>query len=342
MLINALFRCVLPPEPGKRILTLYRMSPKQLTASARTKPATRRADEAARLEALQRYQIMDTLPESGFDDLVRLAAFICETPISLVSLLDEERQWFKAKTGLPNVVSTPRELAFCQYTIQSDVLFEVEDAHADPLFRDNPMVTGDPNIRFYAGFPLLTPDGQAIGTICAIDRVPRRLSAAQREALRILAREVVAHLELRRAHIQLQEEKNKLEGLLQMANDKAETLYLNGGHNEIFIKQDHKLLRVQTTDIRYVEALGDYVNIYSGRERYTVYSTMKELEAKLPAREFARVHRKYIVRLDRIISIESDALIVEAGRSPDQANSLLPVPIGNSYKSALLGRLNLI
>ncbi|RPD49766.1 GAF domain-containing protein [Hymenobacter sediminis] len=305
------------------------------------KPALRRAEEAARLEALRNYQILDTPSETAFDDLVRLAAYICGTPISLVSLIDAERQWFKARVGL-DVQSTARNLAFCQHAILSDQVYEVEDATQDPLFQQNDLVTGEPNIRFYAGAPLITPDGQALGTICTIDTVPRRLTEEQRDALRILAREVVSHLELRRARIQLEEEKHKLEGLLRMANDTAESFYLNGGQNEIFIKQDHKLLRVSTADIRYVEALGDYVNIYSGRERYTVYSTMKELEAKLPIRDFARVHRKYIVRLDRIIAIENDAVIVEAGRSAEQATSVLPVPIGNSYKAGLLSRLNLI
>ncbi|MBX0291357.1 GAF domain-containing DNA-binding protein [Hymenobacter sp. HSC-4F20] len=311
------------------------------TPERTAKSSTRRSDEAARLEALRNYHILDTPPETAFDDLVRLAAYICGTPISLVSLLDAERQWFKAKLGL-EIQSTSRDLAFCQHAILSNNVYEVEDATLNPLFQQNALVTGEPNIRFYAGAPLITPEGQALGTICTIDTVPRRLTEEQRDALRILAREVVSHLELRRARLQLQEEKHKLEGLLRMANDTAESLYLNGGQNEIFIKQDHRLLRVNTSDIRYVEALGDYVNIYSGRERYTVYSTMKELEAKLPLRDFARVHRKYIVRLDRIIAIENDAVIVEAGRSLEQAASVLPVPIGNSYKAALLSRLNLI
>lgn len=316
--------------------------PFNLSAPDRSvKPALRRAEEAARLEALRNYQILDTPSETAFDDLVRLAAYICGTPISLVSLLDAERQWFKARVGL-DVQSTPRHLAFCQHAILSDQVYEVEDASQDPLFQQNDLVTGEPNIRFYAGAPLITPDGQALGTICTIDTVPRRLTEEQRDALRILAREVVSHLELRRARIQLEEEKHKLEGLLRMANDTAESFYLNGGQSEIFIKQDHKLLRVSTADIRYVEALGDYVNIYSGRERYTVYSTMKDLEAKLPVRDFARVHRKYIVRLDRIIAIENDAVIVEAGRGAEQEASVLPVPIGSSYKAGLLSRLNLI
>ncbi|GAB2771752.1 GAF domain-containing protein [Hymenobacter luteus] len=314
-----------------------------LLSPDQTIPATvrRPAADAARLEALRNYHILDTPPEAVFDDLVRLAAYICGTPISLVSLLDAERQWFKARIGL-DVPSTHLHLAFCQHAIRTDNVYEVEDATLDPLFQRNELVTGEPNIRFYAGAPLITPEGQALGTICTIDVVPRRLTEEQRDALRILAREVVSHLELRRARIQLEEEKHKLEGLLRMANDTAESFYLHGGQNEIFIKQDHKLLRVNTADIRYVEALGDYVNIYSGRERYTVYSTMKELEAKLPVRDFARVHRKYIVRLDRIIAIENDAVIVEAGRNAEQATSVLPVPIGNSYKAALLSRLNLV
>lgn len=301
-----------------------------------------KSDEAARLEVLRNYHILDTPPESVFDDLVHLASYICGTPISLVSLVDEERQWFKAKQGLPGIQSTHRRLAFCHYAILSQEVYEVMDASQDPLFQDNDLVTGDPNIRFYAGAPLITPEGLALGTICAIDTVPRQLTPEQREALRILAREVVSHLELRRARLQLEEEKQKMEGLLRMANDAAESLYLNNAQSEIFIKQDHKLVRVNTTDIRYVEALGDYVNIYTARERFTVYSTMKELEAKLPARDFSRVHRKYIVRLDKIMAIESDAIIVEAGRNAERATSLLPVPIGSSFKAALLSRLNLI
>ncbi|GAB3233342.1 hypothetical protein GCM10027346_21250 [Hymenobacter seoulensis] len=318
------------------------MPTKQSSSARAAKSAVGYPDETARLEALRNYQILDTPPESAFDDLVRLAAYICGTPISLVSLIDAERQWFKAKVGLPGIDSTARELAFCQHAILSDKVYEVEDATQDPLFRDNDLVTGSPDIRFYAGAPLITPDGQALGTICAIDKVPRRLDDSQREALLILAREVVSHLELRRARMQLEEEKQKMEGLLQMANDTAQSLYLSSGQNEIFIKQDHKLVRVNAVEISYVEALGDYVNIYTARERYTVYSTMKELETKLPLRDFARVHRKYIVRLDRIMAIENDAVIVEAGRSAERATSLLPVPIGSSYKATLLSRLNLV
>jgi DNA-binding LytR/AlgR family response regulator len=298
-------------------------------------------DEAERLEALRNYQILDTPRETVFDDLVKLAAFICGTPMSMVSMIDADRQWYKATAGFNGIDSIPRDVAFCNYAIMAEDIMEIEDLSKDSFFRNNPLVVNDPRVRFYAGAPLITPEGFPIGTICAVDTIPHRLTEPQRDALRILAREVVAHLELRRARLQLEQEQRKLEGLLRMANDTADSLYM-ASRNEIFIKQDHKLVRVSAADIRYVEALGDYVNIYAGRERHTVYSTMKELETKLPLREFARVHRKYIVRLDRITAIEADAVVVDTGRTTEPTANLMPVPIGSSYKAALLSRLNLI
>jgi hypothetical protein len=322
--------CPMPAKPSSTV-----------SSDTLATPFLRNASEAERLEALRNYQILDTPPEEVFDDLAKLAAYICGTPISLVSLIDTDRQWFKANIGLDGVESTDREASFCQHAMVGNDVYEIEDAVQDPLFRNNPLVVNDPGIRFYAGAPLVTPEGQPLGTLCAIDRVPRRLTAQQREALRILAREVVSHLELRRARLQLEQEQRKLDGLLRMANDAAESLYMVS-RNELFIKQDHKFVRVSACDIRYVEALGDYVNIFAGRERHTVYSTMKELETKLPHREFARVHRKYIVRLDRIVAIETDAAIVDTGRSNEAGSNLMSVPIGSSYKAALLSRLNLV
>ncbi|SHJ69827.1 DNA-binding response regulator, LytR/AlgR family [Hymenobacter daecheongensis DSM 21074] len=298
-------------------------------------------DEFARLEAVRSYHILDTPPEDVFDDLVELAAFICGTPISMVSIIDADRQWYKASVGTGDVRSMPRHVSFCHYGMMSEDIMEIEDLSKDAFFRHNPFVANDPQIRFYAGVPLVTPEGFAIGTICAIDTVPHRLTEGQRKALRILAREVVAHLELRRARLLLEQEKVKLEGLLRMANETAESLY-SVSHNEIFVKQDHKLVRVNTADIRYVEALGDYVNIYASQERYTVYTTMKDLESKLPRRDFARVHRKYIVRLDRIAAIETDIAMVDNGRTREPASNLTAIPIGNSYKATLLSRLNLV
>ena len=301
----------------------------------------RTVNELERLEALRNYQILDTPPEQIFDDLVRLAAYICGTPASMVSMVDAERQWFKATIGMAESPPMPRELSVCQYAMLADDIVEIEDMRQSEFFKDNKLVNDELNIRFYAGAPLITPEGLPIGTICATDTVPHRLTEAQREALRILAREVVAHLELRRARLQLEQEQRKLDGLLRMANDTADSLYL-ASRTEIFIKQDHKLVRVETGDIRYVEALGDYVNIYTGPERHTVYTTMKELETKLPPRDFARVHRKYIVRVDRITAIETDSVVVNTGRASEGPEGLLTVPIGSSYKGTLLSRLNLV
>ena len=291
-------------------------------------------DEAKRLEALRNYQILHTPPEKAFDDLTQLAAYICGTPISYVAFISADRQWFKARTGFDHTEGAARETTFCNHALHLDDVFEIEDVAQDPVFGQPPYESE--NIRFYAGAPLITPDGLPLGTLCALDVVPRRLSPEQRAALLLLAREVVAHLELRRARLQLEEEKQKIAGVLRVANDAAESLFANSPA-ELFVKQDQKLVRVSTADITHVEALGDYVNLYAGPERITVYSTMKELESKLAPRDFARIHRKYIVRLERIVAIEADTVLVETHRNTRQF-----IPIGNSYKAALLGKLNLL
>ncbi len=160
--------------------------------------AERPHNEPGRLAELRALDVLDTLPEQGYDDITFLASQICATPIALVSLIDDDRQWFKSRVGL-ETEETHRDLAFCAHAIlePEDVLV-VPDAARDERFAANPLVTGDPNIRFYAGAPLMSSSGNALGTLCVIDRVPRELTEDQQTALRALSRQVMAQLDLRR------------------------------------------------------------------------------------------------------------------------------------------------
>lgn len=171
-------------------------------------------DEKSRQQALNRYHILDTLPERTFDRITKLASLICGAPISLISLIDENRQWFKSRVGL-EVSETARDLAFCHHAILDEQILEVSDAHLDDRFRENPLVTGDPKIRFYAGHPLIDPDGHALGTLCVIDRKPRKLSAVQREGLSLLAQETMELIQERRE----KEEYKYFEMLFRLSND---------------------------------------------------------------------------------------------------------------------------
>lgn len=168
-------------------------------------------DEANRLEAVKSYNILDTLPEKEYDELTQLASHICQTPIALISLIDEQRQWFKSAHGL-DLQESPRAIAFCNHTIQSPQdVFVVPDSRLDERFAQNPLVTNDPNVIFYAGVPLVDDQGYALGSLCVVDRKPNQLSSAQLSALKVLARQVVNLFILRKQNQLLNENQVELQ-----------------------------------------------------------------------------------------------------------------------------------
>lgn len=195
-------------------------------------------NEIKRLKVLWQYSVLDTVPEEVFDDLTELAAHICQAPIALISLVDEHRQWFKSKVGL-SLSETSRDISFCAHAITQTDLFVVPDATADQRFAGSPLVKSDPKIRFYAGAPLITPDGYALGTLCVIDKVPRQLNADQQQALRVLARHVVSQLELRRRSRELADAR-QTGGRLQ---SELEGLRAELAEARRKLEQHHKMLR---------------------------------------------------------------------------------------------------
>jgi PAS domain S-box-containing protein len=199
------------------------------------------ANESERLAALRRYEILDTAAEQDFDDITLLASHVCGTPIALISLIDQDRQWFKSRHGT-TTSETPREMAFCAHGILQSDVFEVGDALADDRFAHNPLVTGASKLRFYAGAPLVTPDGQAIGMLCVNDQTPRELKPEQKKALQALGRQVVAQLELRNHVKELRASEEKFRELAEniadvfwiTSPDFQQILYLSPAYERIW------------------------------------------------------------------------------------------------------------
>ncbi|GAX42757.1 multi-sensor hybrid histidine kinase [Tolypothrix sp. NIES-4075] len=241
-------------------------------------------NEAQRIEALLQYKILDTPAEAVFDDLTRLASYICGTPIAKLSLIDANRQWFKSKVGI-EALQTPRDIAFCTHAILEPDVFVVPDATSDERFATNPLVTSDPNIRFYAGVPLINPEGHALGTLCVIDHVPRELTSEQVEALRTLGRQVIKQLELRR----------NLASLVLTTNQSKQTRKLNnkffksiaGGfalasaililigvvsyqQTKIYIENNKKVINTEEKINKLSELLSQIKNAETGQRGYII------------------------------------------------------------------------
>ena len=205
-------------------------------------------DEAARLEALRAYEILDTAPGQEFDDITLLASHICGTPIAMISLVDENRQWFKSKVGTEES-ETSREVAFCAHGILQAEVFVVKDASLDARFADNPLVIGKAQVRFYAGAPLVNADGHALGMLCVNDRVPREITDEQKKALQALSRQVVAQLELKRSIKLLQQnivERRRADAELAQERNLLGALMENSGDNIYFKDAESRFVRCST------------------------------------------------------------------------------------------------
>ena len=228
-------------------------------------------NEQERLEALQKYGILDTEPEAAFDAMVHLASYICQTPIAAISLVDEQRQWFKAIVGL-DVAETSRNVAFCAHAILHDETMIVRDAKEDERFCDNPLVTSSPDIRFYAGVPLVTSQGQHLGTLCVIDRVPRVLSADQLEAIQVLASNVMAHLDLRLSHKQIRQYMDDLQLAATIFEASSDSMIVTDAENRIITVNP---AFTATTGYTISEVVGKSPSLLkSGKQREEFYQEM--------------------------------------------------------------------
>ncbi|MGV3707617.1 MAG: sensor domain-containing diguanylate cyclase [Gemmatimonas sp.] len=258
------------------------------------------ANETARIDALLALGILDTPAEQEYDDLLRLAATICGTPMGLVSLVDSERQWFKAKLGIP-IGECSRDIALCAYVVAQDDLFVVNDARDDDRFRHNPFVTNDPNVRFYAGVPLTTDAGVHVGSLCVLDRVPRTLTPEQEHALHVLSRQVVMHFQLR----QQVEESRRAQAALAASEAKfrrtlehlADGVCIVDAARGRFIDANSALLSMLGYTLAEFTAL-DPFDIVAGETREEFHDNVRKMWEEIAARGISDVGCRLYRRKD--------------------------------------------
>lgn len=271
---------------------------------ANMKSAIKPSNEIERVKALFEYDILDTQAESVFDDLTELASEICETPISLISLLDPKRQWFKSKVGL-TANETSRDIAFCSHAILQDDVFEVSNSLKDERFFDNPLVIGGPEIRFYAGMPLKTPAGHNIGTLCVISDKPKKLSQHQKKALKILAREVISQLELRLQNKKLNLANNfKTQFLSNISHEIRTPLNAIIGLSDLML-QNNELSNFNTKSRAYIEQIS-----LSGEQLLGIINSVLDLgkiEAGKMELELSPINVAEVIN-NAVVSLESIAL----------------------------------
>ena len=269
------------------------------------------------------YELLVAAPPQLFADLVHLATVVCDAPQAFLALAGPGALVFKAQRGLAPA-ALPALADHCRAVMRAGAVVDgCEEAVTAPTPPD-----------FCAGVALRDPAGIPLGALCVFAPARRpALNEAQREALAGLARQATNYLALSTAQQAL--EAQQLAAALRVADEPGRRL-------DLFVKQDTRLLRVAPADVTHFEALGDYVNLYTVRERFTLYGTMKDMQARLPADDFARVHRKYIIRLERLLALEGDTALLDAGRDGAVTRPATAVPIGSSYKAALLARLHVL
>ncbi|OKH28824.1 GAF domain-containing protein [Chroogloeocystis siderophila] len=294
------------------------------------------SNEEARLKALYEYKILDTAPEQAFDDLTRLASQICETPIAAVSLVDSDRQWFKSKVGL-DASETSREVAFCAHTILQSDLFVVPDAQQDMRFSNNPLVTSSPQIRFYAGAPLITSEDVAVGSLCAIDYKPRNLTPEQQEALEILGRQVVTQLNLRRNVAMLEEalrQREETEKALRASEEQYRSL-LDLSSETIAVHIEGKIEYINAAGARLLSAVTPEKLIGKRFLDFVHPDSRKAVESR--QNQAVAINQEKLIRLDgQVVDVEmTEVPIIHLGKPATQV-MIRDITVLKQMKEAML------